>query len=236
MARSSRAPIFLAAVAVVALLGDASAQTVTRVVDGDTFQLSDGTIVRLIGIDSPEKHSSPKLSRDVDRTGLRRDVIQGLGERASAFAEALVADRRVELEFDAANAATGHKDRYGRTVAYVWLVEDGRPTILVNLRLIEAGYANAYTSYPFARQGVFLRAQRQARASARGLWADGQPSLESLNQSALPSFPPLRGADRDCSDFRTQPEAQAFFEASGPGDPHRLDGDGDGVACESLPG
>jgi hypothetical protein len=42
--------------------------------------------------------------------------------------------------------------------------------------------------------------------------------------------------DRDCSDFDTQPEAQRFFERVGPGDPHRLDGDGDGVACESLPG
>jgi micrococcal nuclease len=41
--------------------------------------------------------------------------------------------------------------------------------------------------------------------------------------------------DRDCSDFDTQPEAQRFFERAGPGDPHRLDGDGDGVACESLP-
>jgi hypothetical protein len=41
--------------------------------------------------------------------------------------------------------------------------------------------------------------------------------------------------DRNCSDFDTQPEAQSFFEAAGPGDPHRLDRDNDGVACESLP-
>ncbi|WP_366143968.1 excalibur calcium-binding domain-containing protein, partial [Devosia sp.] len=26
-----------------------------------------------------------------------------------------------------------------------------------------------------------------------------------------------------------------FYERSGPGDPHRLDRDGDGVACETLP-
>lgn len=38
--------------------------------------------------------------------------------------------------------------------------------------------------------------------------------------------------DRDCADFRTQAEAQAFFRAAGPGDPHRLDRDGDGLACE----
>ena len=45
------------------------------------------------------------------------------------------------------------------------------------------------------------------------------------------------GPDRDCGDFATHEEAQAFFiAAGGPGhDPHRLDGDHDGIACESLP-
>jgi hypothetical protein len=42
--------------------------------------------------------------------------------------------------------------------------------------------------------------------------------------------------DRDCSNFSTQPEAQAFFESAGPGDPHDLDRDDDGMACDSLPG
>jgi hypothetical protein len=43
--------------------------------------------------------------------------------------------------------------------------------------------------------------------------------------------------DRNCSDFETQPEAQAFFIAEGgpEEDPHGLDGDGNGIACESLP-
>ena len=45
------------------------------------------------------------------------------------------------------------------------------------------------------------------------------------------------GPDRDCGDFSTQAEAQAFYEAAGgpASDPHRLDGEGDGTACESLP-
>jgi hypothetical protein len=42
---------------------------------------------------------------------------------------------------------------------------------------------------------------------------------------------PARAADYDCSDFSTQAEAQGYLL---PGDPYRLDGDGDGVACESL--
>ena len=44
--------------------------------------------------------------------------------------------------------------------------------------------------------------------------------------------------DRNCSDFATWQEAQDFFlSEGGPSqDPHRLDGDGNGVACQSLPG
>lgn len=43
--------------------------------------------------------------------------------------------------------------------------------------------------------------------------------------------------DRDCSDFSNQAAAQRFYlDAGGPrNDPHRLDADGDGRACDSLP-
>ena len=40
----------------------------------------------------------------------------------------------------------------------------------------------------------------------------------------------------DCPDFGSQGEAQRFFIAnSGPSsDPHKLDRDNDGIACESI--
>ena len=42
--------------------------------------------------------------------------------------------------------------------------------------------------------------------------------------------------DRDCSDFKTHKQAQRFFKKHHPKrDPHRLDADHDGIACESLP-
>ena len=46
------------------------------------------------------------------------------------------------------------------------------------------------------------------------------------------------GPDRNCDDFQAWQQAQDFFiAAGGPGmDPHGLDQDGDGTACESLPG
>jgi len=47
---------------------------------------------------------------------------------------------------------------------------------------------------------------------------------------------PAQAADRDCGDFATQRAAQRFFLDHNPGaDPHALDSDGDGVACESNP-
>ena len=44
--------------------------------------------------------------------------------------------------------------------------------------------------------------------------------------------------DKDCKDFATWAEANAFFvQAGGPkSDPHRLDGDNNGIPCEALPG
>jgi hypothetical protein len=44
------------------------------------------------------------------------------------------------------------------------------------------------------------------------------------------------GADKDCSDFRSWKAAQRFYKNHGGPryDPHRLDGDRDGIACEAL--
>jgi hypothetical protein len=50
---------------------------------------------------------------------------------------------------------------------------------------------------------------------------------------------PCQADTLNCSNFSTQPQAQACFDHcvnQGAGDIHRLDQDNDGVACESLPG
>jgi Excalibur calcium-binding domain len=50
---------------------------------------------------------------------------------------------------------------------------------------------------------------------------------------ALVADPPTSEAvDYDCSNLSNQAEAQQYLL---PGDPYNLDGDHDGVACESLP-
>lgn len=46
------------------------------------------------------------------------------------------------------------------------------------------------------------------------------------------AVPAANAVDYDCADFSTQAQAQKFLT---PGDPMRLDADGDGRACDSLP-
>ncbi len=48
----------------------------------------------------------------------------------------------------------------------------------------------------------------------------------------LAAAPSNAAADYDCADFANQAEAQEYLL---PGDPYRLDGDNDGIACEDLP-
>ncbi|MDY7082818.1 MAG: excalibur calcium-binding domain-containing protein [Halobacteria archaeon] len=60
-----------------------------------------------------------------------------------------------------------------------------------------------------------------------GVW-----SCRNVESNGESSTSETRIGNQDCNDFDTQEEAQRFFENhSG----HRLDGDDDGIACESLP-
>ena len=61
---------------------------------------------------------------------------------------------------------------------------------------------------------------------------DNVVNKSDTDYSATRSY---ESGDRDCTDFSTHADAQEFFESEGYGDPHGLDRDGDGIACETLP-
>jgi hypothetical protein len=78
--------------------------------------------------------------------------------------------------------------------------------------------------------------------------SQSQVPVESpLNQSPSEQSPVVGGAaalpeciqggidDCQCADFKTQPEAQQFYEAHPPGPGHIVDPEGNGVMCEWLP-
>ena len=138
----------LLAVGFVVVPALAAAQHVERVVDGDTIIVGGVGRVRLIGVDTPES---------VDP----RRPVEFFGKEAGAFTRRLVDGQRVRLEYD-----WERTDRYGRTLAYVYL-PDGT---FVNAEIIRRGYGHAYTRFPFKYLDRFRRFEREARAAGRGLW------------------------------------------------------------------
>lgn len=138
---------------------------VKRVIDGDTFELEGGERVRLIGIDTPEKWESSKLERDAERSQKDKKIIKALGLKATMYADSLLFEQLVRLEPDSTNQ---DRDRYNRLLRYAY-IED---TVLFNLKIIQDGYAYAYTKYPFIYMDEFIQAQRDARENNRGLWSN----------------------------------------------------------------
>ena len=60
---------------------------------------------------------------------------------------------------------------------------------------------------------------------------------KSSSYTSSPSFRSTTLGDKDCGDFSTHAQAQAYFISKGgpTQDPDNLDRDKDGIACETLP-
>jgi micrococcal nuclease len=121
---------------------------VKRVIDGDTLLLINGERVRLIGVDTPETKHPQK-------------PVQYFGREAYLFTKQMVDGKEAHFEFERQK-----RDRYGRLLAYVYLL-DGT---FLNAEIIKQGYGSAYTRFPFKYKEEFRRYEREARENRRGLW------------------------------------------------------------------
>jgi hypothetical protein len=146
---------------------------VERIIDGDTVVITDyglqitdkirGKIsdvgdqksevrVRMLGINSPEKGEVGS-------------------DEAQAFLEEMILGERVRLYFDGAKT-----DRYGRTLAYIFLNGEN-----VNLESVRQGFSNFY--FPAGKQrfyGDFVDAWRECLLSDMGICQKAK--LEAGNQ------------------------------------------------------
>ncbi|OGH50117.1 MAG: hypothetical protein A3H17_01970 [Candidatus Levybacteria bacterium RIFCSPLOWO2_12_FULL_37_14] len=196
---------------------------VSSVIDGDTIQVIIGSkkeMLRLIGIDTPET---------VDP----RKPVQCFGKEASAKAKSLLYGKSVRLESD---PTQGERDKYQRLLRYVFL-EDGTN---FNMLMISEGYAHEYTyNVPYRYQLEFKQAQKEAEGNKRGLWADEtcltsapQPSAQAsviVSPATVGGF--ICAGKTTCGQMVSCAEAQFYLNSCGVS---RLDGDKDGVPCESL--
>ncbi len=207
---------------------------VSRVIDGDTIEVVIGNKkykVRYIGIDTPEATTE----------------IEYFGKEATAKNKELVEGKNVILVKDVSEV-----DKYDRLLRYVYVGD-----VFVNYELVKEGYAYASTYPPdVSCADTFLIAQQYARENNKGLWAatptppaspTARPTIAPTKQlppppppsqpteepqgNCDPSYPgvciPPPPPDLDCKDIPYR-----RFKVLPP-DPHRFDGDHDGIGCES---
>jgi micrococcal nuclease len=130
--RLTKAFLMLPLLLLIALAAGASDEAmgrVSKVVDGDTFDVTleshDGRIsedlirVRLADIDTPEVRGSKACEA---------------GKKASAYTRTWLLSNYIFLDLD-------DKDQYGRWVAVAYLSEDGKPGRNFNKMLVDAGQA-----------------------------------------------------------------------------------------------
>ncbi|MFW6248535.1 MAG: thermonuclease family protein, partial [Bacteroidota bacterium] len=90
--------------------------------------------------------------------------VEFYGKEASDFVKKMLEGKKVKLEYD-----VQEKDRYGRTLAYVYL-EDGT---FLNAELVRQGYAQVMTIPPNVKfSELFLDLQKKAREGELGLWSE----------------------------------------------------------------
>jgi micrococcal nuclease len=127
---------------------------ITEVVDGDTIKVRidrNIAVVRLLGVNTPET---------VDP----RKPPECYGAEASRSMKEFLAGREVRLIQDIDREIT---DRYGRYLAYVYLV-DGTA---VNEWLLTNGLAREYTyGSPYDFQSRYKELENIARSAKKGLW------------------------------------------------------------------
>lgn len=180
---------------------------VSRTVDGDTIQLTDGIKVRLIGVNSPE--STAKIER--------------YGKEASNYTKSNLTGKTVYLEKDVSET-----DQYGRLLRYIWIdipneINDSEiKTKMFNAMLVENGYAQVSTYPPDVKyRDYFAKCNSEARNAKKGLWAinaNGTTKGDTLsnyisnpNSSSTNKSSDITGssakADNSDSSFSKQSEA-----------------------------
>ena len=205
------------------------------VIDGDTVKavISNKKVtIRLIGMDAPEANPPQCFSRE-----------------AAQAMRGLVLNKTVKLEADKVV-----KDKYGRWLRYAYL-EDGR---MVNEELIKGGFASTLVIDNARYKDRLAAAQDTAKTTSVGIWGACHgpvvataAQLQTSQQASVPAAPvapvaPVAQAgpggncdpsypevcitpappDLDCKDVQFR-----RFKVLAP-DPHRFDGNHDGVGCE----
>ena len=121
-----------------------------EIIDGDTFRLANGDMVRLIGIDAPE-------------------LSQPGGVLSREYLTHLLLGKPITLE-----RGTEDRDNYHRLLRFVYIND-----LCINEEMIRQGYAEARYLPESPIRDYYLQLEIQAEVTRAGLWSDNvfQPRL-----------------------------------------------------------
>jgi micrococcal nuclease len=143
-------------------------RTVTRIIDGETVALDDGTELRMIGALAPR-------ALDVGAEAGRWPM------EVAALAElrALLLGRSIEIAF-----AGERTDRHGRLQGHAFW-RDGSDLRWAQAHMLEQGLARAYVAsgHPACARELVAR-ERAAREARRGLWAEAAYEVRRADRPA----------------------------------------------------
>lgn len=126
---------------------------VSEVVDGDTFKIESGGIIRMIGIDTPETKDP-------------RRPVGCFGKEASNETKKLIEGKVIILQKDISET-----DKYNRLLRYVFLPLENGQILFINDYLVRSGFALVLTYPPDVKYNEQLRqAETAAKESKLGLW------------------------------------------------------------------
>ncbi len=224
---------------------------VTKVIDGDTVVLADGRIVRYIGVDAPETNHQDEKQKCY-------------AEEAKKANEKLVLGKDVVLEQDVSDKGKYNRLlRYvyiGDTFVNEYLVKEGLarsvhyPPDTSKSDILDKAQEWAKSQKKGMWNEEFCQpVEPTSQQSTPAPTTSPSPSTSNIPNSSsssanTPNESPSTQTSQcsnvicsynayNCSDFSTHAEAQRVYECCGgvSNDVHRLDGDKDGVACETLP-
>jgi micrococcal nuclease len=138
--------IFLQVILLCAIVGCTQQVTTIsciEIIDGDTFRLTNGDTVRLIGIDAPE-------------------LSQPGGEVSREYLAHLILGKPITLE-----RGSEDRDNYNRLLRFVYI--NG---LCINEEMIRQGYAEARYLPENPIRDYYLQLEREAEDKKAGLWSD----------------------------------------------------------------
>jgi micrococcal nuclease len=134
---------FLLIGAIVGFTQQADTISSVEIIDGDTFRLTNGDTVRLIGIDAPE-------------------LSQPGGVLSREYLAHLLLGKPITLE-----RGTEDRDNYHRLLRFVYIND-----LCINEEMIRQGYAEARYLPENPIRDYYLQLEIQAEVTRAGLWSD----------------------------------------------------------------